>query len=223
MTDYKFTQDWFSHNIPVWEQLKGLLPQGQVRSFLEIGSFEGRSAVWIIENMMNHDDWIDCVDTWEGSEEHKNGELNGAEERFDHNIDATISTTFLKEYRLEMAIGHTTRYGHTTFGNRVNVYKYKCESSMYLALKLNSYFNLENLFNFIYIDGSHVAKDVLTDACMAWPLLKQGGLMVFDDYLWGESRDILHRPRLAVDFFVNIFAESLDIVHIGHQFVVRKK
>ena len=64
---------------------------------------------------------------------------------------------------------------------------------------------------------------MLTDACMAWPLLKQGGLMVFDDYLWGESRDILHRPKMAVDFFVNIFAESLDIVHIGHQFVVRKK
>jgi predicted O-methyltransferase YrrM len=80
-----------------------------------------------------------------------------------------------------------------------------------------------NLYDFIYIDGSHIAKDVLTDACMAWPLLKQGGLLVFDDYLWGESRDILHRPRFAVDVFTNIFAESLDIVHIGHQFVVRKK
>jgi energy-coupling factor transporter ATP-binding protein EcfA2 len=78
-------------------------------------------------------------------------------------------------------------------------------------------------YDFIYIDGSHVAKDVLTDACMAWPLLKQGGLLVFDDYLWGDSRDILHRPRLAVDFFANIFAEELDIVHIGHQFAVRKK
>jgi len=64
---------------------------------------------------------------------------------------------------------------------------------------------------------------VLTDACMAWPLLKQGGLMVFDDYLWGESRDILHRPRLAVDMFVNIFAEELDIVHMGYQFVVKRK
>jgi predicted O-methyltransferase YrrM len=78
-------------------------------------------------------------------------------------------------------------------------------------------------FDFIYIDGSHTAKDVLTDACMAWPLLKQGGLMVFDDYLWGDSRDILHRPKMATDFFVNTFAESLDIVHIGHQFAVRKK
>ena len=89
MTDYKFTQDWFSHNIPVWEQLKSLLPER--KSFLEIGSFEGRSAVWIVENMMNPGDWIDCVDTWEGSEEHKNGELSGAEDRFDHNIIAALT------------------------------------------------------------------------------------------------------------------------------------
>ena len=46
MTDYKFTQDWFSHNIPVWEQLKGLLSgEPGERGFLEIGSFEGRIMV----------------------------------------------------------------------------------------------------------------------------------------------------------------------------------
>jgi predicted O-methyltransferase YrrM len=78
-------------------------------------------------------------------------------------------------------------------------------------------------YDFIYIDGSHTAKDVLTDACMAWPLLKQRGIMVFDDYMWGESRDILHRPKIAIDTFTNIFAESLDIVHVGYQLVVRKK
>ena len=226
MTDYKFTQDWFSHNIPVWEQLKGLLPQGQKRSFLEIGSFEGRSAVWIIENMMNPGDWIDCVDTWEGSEEHKNGELSGAEDRFIYNIDVALGGAEVEERDAERKFPYPT---HTRYaspapneGGRKKVYRYECTSTQYLGSKLGGYDN-KNLFNFIYIDGSHTAKDVLTDACMAWPLLKQGGLMVFDDYLWGESRDILHRPRLAVDFFVNIFAESLDIVHIGHQFVVRKK
>ena len=80
------------------------------------------------------------------------------------------------------------------------------------------------MFDFIYIDGSHIAKDVLTDACMAWPLLKPKGLMVFDDYLWTpNARDILHRPKLAIDAFVNIFAEEVEIVHVGYQLVVRKK
>lgn len=32
----------------------------------------------------------------------------------------------------------------------------------------------------VYIDGSHWAKDVLTDAVMAWRLLKEGGVMILD-------------------------------------------
>jgi hypothetical protein len=50
------------------------------------------------------------------------------------------------------------------------------------------------------------------------------GLMVFDDYLWSPSpRDILHRPKIAIDAFVNIFAEEVEIAHVGYQLVVRKK
>ena len=59
---------------------------------------------------------------------------------------------------------------------------------------------------------------------MAWPLLKTEGFMVFDDYTWTpNARDILHRPKIAVDAFVNIFAEEVEFVHIGYQLIVRKK
>ena len=84
-------------------------------------------------------------------------------------------------------------------------------------------FSRQPLYDFIYIDASHTAPDVLTDACMAWPLLKKDGVMVFDDYLWGDPKNILHRPKLAVDAFTNIFAEQLLPVHFGYQAVVRKK
>jgi hypothetical protein len=47
--------------------------------------------------------------------------------------------------------------------------------------------------------------------------------MVFDDYLWGDARDILHRPRLALNAFGDIFAEHIDIIHIGYQFIIEKK
>ena len=36
----------------------------------------------------------------------------------------------------------------------------------------------------------------------------RGDIIVFDDYLWGAPRDILHRPKPAIDAFVNIFAEG---------------
>ena len=97
-----------------------------------------------------------------------------------------------------------------------------------LKFKMTSYEAVTKLaggpqFDFIYVDASHTAPDVLTDACVAWPLLKDEGVMVFDDYLWGEQRDVLHRPKLAVDAFVNIFAEQLKPVHMGYQYIVRKE
>jgi predicted O-methyltransferase YrrM len=197
MTDYKFTQDWFSHNIPLWEQLAKMVPgvPGE-RNFLEIGSFEGRSAVWMVEHMLTDGDTLRCVDTWEGSEEHSPDLFGDANGQFRRNIKIAA-----EKFPRRRVIQHTET------------------STSYLAKVIDQ----EGEFDFIYIDGSHIARHVMTDACMAWPLLTKNGILVFDDYLWGETRDILHRPRLAVDMFINLFAEELDIVHMGYQFVVRKK
>jgi predicted O-methyltransferase YrrM len=167
------------------------------RKFLEIGSFEGRSAIWIAENMMVEGDELRCIDTWEGSEEHGSEDMDAVEARFRHNL--VLATEKLPNRRIFQLKG-------TSVDKLAEV----------RALEVGP-------FDFIYIDGSHIARDVLTDACTAWSLLKPAGLMVFDDYLWGDSRDILHRPKVAIDAFTNIFAEELDEVHIGHQLVVQKR
>jgi hypothetical protein len=57
---------------------------------------------------------------------------------------------------------------------------------------------------------------------MSWPLLNAGGLMVFDDYMWGNPRDPLHRPKIAIDAFTTIFGETAEVIRIGYQLVVRK-
>ena len=44
--------------------------------------------------------------------------------------------------------------------------------------------DVDGLFDLIYIDGSHSAKDVLLDSLLAWRLLRPGGAMVWDDYEW---------------------------------------
>lgn len=222
MTEYKFTQDWFSWAPPVWSQLIEHLPER--RSFLEIGAFEGRATTWIIDNMMNPGDWIDVVDTWEGGEEHSNGEMGGAEERFDYNIDLALGGPDYTARAHHMRIASKAE----TEGERKRVYKYRMTSTEMLARKLA--FQMEvskpeyvSMYDFIYIDGSHVARDVLTDATMAWPLLNKGGFIVFDDYLWGDARDVLHRPKVAIDAFVNIFSEEVEMVHVGYQLIIRKK
>src|SRR4051812_13759617 len=76
----RFTRDYFSDRIPLWEAI--LLQQGYAERechLLEIGSFEGRSAVWMLENLVVHPlSTLTCIDGWEF----------GGEENFDHNMRA---------------------------------------------------------------------------------------------------------------------------------------
>lgn len=198
MSDYKFTTDWFQWAPPVWEQLIPHLPDN--KKFLEIGSYEGRSSVWTIEHMMEEGSKLFCVDTWEGGEEHKAMEtdMDSVEDRFHHNI-----TTAQKKFP----------------GRKV--YSFRSTSAQTLGAMNSSERDLAT-FDWIYIDGSHIARDVMADACGAWPLLKKDGFLVFDDYLWGQPAPVMHKPKLAIDYFVHLFEEELQIAHIGYQFIVRK-
>ena len=194
MSDYQYTKDWFNWAPRVWEQLIPHLPER--KNFLEIGSFEGRSAVWTVQHMMEDGGEIVCIDTWEGGAEHVNDEMSGAEDRFKHNIDL-IMKNFVD--RTVQPIKSTS------------------------VEALGGLIAQKKEFDFIYIDGSHLAKDVLTDSCMAWPLLKKGGFMVFDDYAWKPPGfTLLQRPKVAVDAFINMFEDELLIAHSGYQLIVRK-
>ena len=194
MSDYQYTKDWFGWAPRVWEQLIPHLPAR--KNFLEIGAFEGRSAVWTIENMMEDGGEIYCIDTWEGGAEHTPEDMNGAKFRFNENIK------IVREKFPDRNVTSCT-------GLSVN----------WLAALIQD----KRQFDFIYIDGSHLAKDVLTDACMAWPLLKSKGFMVFDDYLWKpQGFTLLQRPKVAIDAFVNMFEDELNIAYSGYQLIVRK-
>jgi hypothetical protein len=76
-------------------------------------------------------------------------------------------------------------------------------------------------FDFIYIDASHVALDVLVDAAHSWQLLAEGGLLVFDDY--GLSFGIpMLEPTAAIDAFLTVVASECTPVEGGHQVIVRR-
>jgi len=209
VTDYEFTQDWFSWAPELLNQITPILPDRT--NFLEIGSFEGCGTVWMVENMLRDGGWIDCVDTWEGGEEHSPEVMAGVEARFDRNI-ANVREKYFAD------------------GKHVNnrrVYKNKWPSAEFLGDKMSEIIRLPTkwpttMYNFIYIDGSHKAPDVLTDAVLAWKVLNPNGVMVFDDYGWGNPRDALHRPKIAVDAFTNIFGEEAQLLHVGYQYAIRK-
>ena len=72
--NYQFTQDWFTHNIPIWQkhlqQFAGM-PEFQV---VEIGSFQGMSACWLLDNILTHPTAkITCIDLY--FQEHFKGNI----------------------------------------------------------------------------------------------------------------------------------------------------
>jgi predicted O-methyltransferase YrrM len=78
-------------------------------------------------------------------------------------------------------------------------------------------------YDVAYIDGSHYTCDVLADAILTFPLVKSGGLIIFDDYEWPSHMGTLANPKLGINAFVTCYADKLDVVSVGYQLIVRKK
>lgn len=191
-TDYLFSNNWFDGNKAIWSQL---LQQINPTRILEVGSYEGKSTVFIIESLANINDLeIHCIDSWEGGIEHKQGgsaetNMPEVEARFAHNMKIAINKSS-RTVKLEL---------HKGLSNK--------ELPKLVASDMQEY------FDFIYIDGSHQAPDVLLDAILGFELLKIGGVMAFDDYLWQEplpgGTDLVRCPKISIDAFTNIYCRKL--------------
>lgn len=161
---------------------------------LEIGSFEGRSTLFFLENILKFHPTgeIHCIDTWQGGQEHKEWDMQSVEQRFFHNINQ-FSLVANKNADIVLHKG----YSHQKM----------------MELLVSGY---QDYFDFIYIDGSHEAPDVLLDALLAHKLVRVGGIIAFDDYLWSptekgqEDHYLLVKP--AVDHYVNTYQQNVFIL-----------
>ncbi len=77
-------------------------------------------------------------------------------------------------------------------------------------------------YDFVSIDGSHQAADVLSDAVLSWSLVKQDGLVCFDDYEWWIDAAPERSPKLAIDAFLATMRGRCEVVRKGWQAWVRK-
>lgn len=185
---YEFTNDWFAVNAPVW---RNMITEIKPRRFLEVGTFEGQSAVFMIENCAANAPFeLTCIDTWTGAMEHNPAAMGEVEARFDRNMA-----------RAKAKHAFTLR-------------KMKSDSALAMAQLLAE--GGANSFDVAYIDASHQAPDVLADAVLAFKLTRVGGILVFDDYLWRiagpAGDDILNLPKVGIDAFVNTYHRKLNLV-----------
>lgn len=185
---YEFTEDkdWFSSNRPLWETALARYRGKPNIRYLEVGLFEGRSALWMLENILT---------------------------------DPTAHLTGIDLFHDPYYLG----------GKRGRTYKDVFYSNLALSgserkARIIEGFSQEELrklplasFDLIYIDGSHNSRDVLEDAVLSWRLLKDGGLMILDDY-----KPITSVKR-AVDTFFAFFADDFQPIHIGAQVILQKR
>lgn len=192
---YQFEQDWFSRNIANWEKLLASLKHQPDLRVLEIGSWEGRSTCWLLDNLLTHASArITCIDSFQGSVEHQQmsmpEQLAGLEQRFDQNIALS--------------------------GAADKVRKLVGQSQDVLRSLPLDYFHL------LYVDGSHLASDVLSDAVLGWGLVKVGGLIIFDDYDFQFTQNPLQNPKVGIDGFLSAFSAKIKILQRDYQVVVEK-
>src|SRR5437868_2121003 len=83
-----FTADWFSHHIPTWNKYLSHLKGKANIKVLELGSYEGKSSLWLLSNILTHpSSHIWCCDLFPA----------WLEPRFKKNITKHASkVTFLK-------------------------------------------------------------------------------------------------------------------------------
>jgi len=194
---YYFTNNWFDIAAKgVWDTL---IPQINPTRILEIGSYEGASTCYLIEKLAaSKEIELHCIDTWEGGVEHKEG---GAAEA--------------NMLEVENRFRHNTQIAISKFENAVQLILHKGFSDVALSRLLSE--GKQGYFDFIYVDGSHQAPDVLCDALLSFRLLKNNGVIAFDDYLWQEPLpygvDPIRCPKPAIDAFTNIYCRKVKVIH----------
>ena len=201
MSEYQFTNAWFSPLVQsVWNMI---VPMDAPKRFLEIGSFEGRSTTWFINKFARQwDIEVHCIDSWAGCSDNALMEVdfNASENRFKHNMELATK--------------------NNPFKTDLHVHKGTSESEL-IRLCANGYLNY---FDVIYVDANHEAAECLSDAVLAWKLLKMHGLMIFDDYIFAvPNRPRWDVPKTAIDAFLNIHCNDAHLINAPNQQVYVKK
>lgn len=180
----KYTFDFFSQNTFDWNRvLSGF--KGKDFNYLEIGSFEGNSALFIFKFF--NPTMVYCCDSWipltqrDGSDEgYSDFNMLKVEKNFDYN---------LKDYQ-----------------NRLK--KCKIKSDNFFKKNLTT-------FDLIYVDGSHFGEDVSRDCYSSWKILNKNGILIFDDYFWKSYKKIENNPAYAINRFLDSISGKYEVLFLS--------
>ena len=195
---YKFTEEWFDIAIPTWEEFFKSYYRTPIKSVLEVGCYEGRATVWLCENVLGEEIDYDIVDTFGGS--------------------ITESGMVGTAGRL----GEDKSFIQTNFEHNTSFFKDRITFNIhkgYSQYELPKLVQAGKQYDFIYIDASHQSDDTFVDAYFANKMLKQGGLIIFDDFGWKDPKNPHENcsPETGIRLFFSLYSEQYRPAFAGYQ------
>lgn len=118
--------------------------------------------------------------------------------------------------------GFSWETAHVAYNEKISKYTDKVTSHK----RMSDQFFKQNkkMYDIIYIDGDHIARTVLRDAVNAFDCLRDGGLLIFDDYALGYNEfPSVFCSKPAIDAFLDIHWFEVEKVYEGTQMWLRKK
>jgi predicted O-methyltransferase YrrM len=177
VNDYKIDlQGWLDEDNFTKVFLKSLPKKKDGLVIVEVGTWKGKSAVHmatILKREGYSNFKIVCIDTWLGAQEFWTDRKGGIRDLVFVNGYPSIFYTFTKNVK---------KLGHDDV-----ICPFPLSSSE--AAYVLDYYKIKP--DIIYIDAAHEYEAVKHDISLYWPLVKEGGVLMGDDYHWrGVSRAV---------------------------------
>jgi hypothetical protein len=182
----------FLNIIQYFNQTYRKVLSGDKIKILEIGTYTGISLINIIIMIPNSNGI--GVDKWSSYNE------NNLLENMD---TLNVEKSFYKNIH--------------TFGLQDRITGLKEDSTNALI----SFIKNKNMFDFIYIDGSHLLLDCYSNLILAWNVLEKGGIIAIDDYLYKKDT-ILYSPFEAVNHFLKCYEGKYNLLNKGYRVFLQK-
>jgi predicted O-methyltransferase YrrM/tetratricopeptide (TPR) repeat protein len=184
---------------------------------LEVGTYAGTSLIEIIKQIPNSQGT--AIDLWESYDEIDENNLVNKDMLNNINFRESLNTLkSIKENNIEELFYSNIR--SVGLQDRISAIKGKSSNVLMNMIKQ------KELFDFIYVDGSHKCLDVAIDLCLSWQLLRNGGIMAIDDYLYSCENNlginVLDYPYHAVNHFLESHKNEFTILEKGYRvFILR--
>jgi len=177
-----FHIDRLAKTTPFWRYVYRPMKGKPNLKFLEIGSFEGQSAMWFLEKVLVHEtSQLVCVDP------HRDSSCDPMRKKSDKTIYETFKQNILDNEKYKKKV------------------TYHRENS---RQALRRYPVKGGIFDFAYIDGLHCSHGVLEDLVLTWPLVKKGGVIILDDFAAANLGVIPNSKRALIG--INSFLQAYD-------------